>query len=291
VEVVSRILRMRAVVEELRRQRRRVALVPTMGALHAGHLSLVRLARERGADPIVSIFVNPRQFGPSEDFASYPRDLTRDCELLVREGVSHVFAPEAEEIYPEGFCTHVEVEGLSDLLIGASRPGHFRGVTTVVLKLFSIVQPDLAVFGMKDAQQLVVLQRMVRDLSLPVELLPAPTVRESDGLAASSRNQRLDDDGRRAARQIYRSLLEAMRIVQAGERSPQAVEEAVIRVLSQEPRLEIDHVKVVDAADLVEPRRLGGLHLVLVAVRVRMEGRPPVLLTDNVRIEVEETKA
>ena len=290
MEVISKSLRMRAVVQELRRQRRPLALVPTMGALHAGHLSLVRIARERGAEVVVSIFVNPRQFAPGEDFEVYPRDLTRDCELLVKEGVAWVFAPDAVELYPPGFSTHVEVEGLSDVLGGATRPTHFRGVATVVAKLFVIVAPDLAIFGQKDAQQLAIVQRLVRDLDLPVEIVAAPIVREPDGLAASSRNAYLDEDARRAARAIHRGLLEAMRLAQGGERQAQKVEEAVKAVIAQEPRLEIDHVKVVSPSDLSEIKRLVGTVLVLASVRVKTEGRPPVTLIDNALIEIEDDR-
>jgi pantoate--beta-alanine ligase len=288
VEVVTKIPRMRAVVDELRRQGRRVGFVPTMGALHEGHLSLVRLAKQRSADVVASIFVNPKQFGPAEDLATYPRDLVRDCELLVREGVASVFAPDGDEMYPPGFATAVEVRGLSDILVGERRPGHFAGVTTVVLKLLDIVRPDFAVFGWKDAQQLVIVQRMVRDLDLPVEIVGAPTVREADGVAASSRNLHLDEPARRAAAAIHRSLQEAIRLVESGERSPQRVEEAVRAILEAEPLLAVDSVKAVGARDLAELKRLGGLVLVLVSVRVTVEGRDPVVLIDNVRIEVQE---
>jgi pantoate--beta-alanine ligase len=257
-----------------------------MGALHLGHLSLVRLARERGAEVVVSIFVNPMQFGPNEDFAAYPRDLTQDAALLTQEGVTCVFAPESSRVYPPGFATHVEVEGLSDVLTGAHRPGHFRGVATVVLKLFNIVRPDFAVFGLKDAQQLIVIQKMVQDLDVPVEIVAAPTVREPDGLAHSSRNARLDDAGRRAASVIHRALQEAIRRIAEGERSPTRVEEAVADILRQQPLLSIDYVKVVDANDLTEQRRLHGLVLVLLSVRVVREGQPPTVLIDNVRVEV-----
>jgi pantoate--beta-alanine ligase len=257
-----------------------------MGALHAGHLSLVRLARERGAEVVVSVFVNPRQFGANEDFATYPRDLTRDVDLLVREGVHCVFAPDAEEMYPPGFGTHVEVEGLSDILTGAHRPGHFRGVTTVVMKLLGIVQPDIAVFGMKDAQQLVIVQRMVRDLDVAVEIVAGPTVREPDGLACSSRNAALDAPARLAATAIHRALQEAVKRVAEGERSAARVEEAVRAVLAQEPLLEVDYVKAVDARDFTEPKRLSGMVFVLVSVDAKVAGRPPVILIDNVRMEI-----
>lgn len=286
MEIVRKSLRLRALVGEMKRQGRPVGFVPTMGALHVGHLSLVRLARQRGAEVVASVFVNPKQFGPGEDFASYPRDLTRDCELLAREGVAVVYAPEADEMYPEGFRTHVEVEGLSDVLSGAVRPGHFRGVTTVVLKLLNQVGPDFAVFGLKDAQQCVVVQRMVRDLDLPIEIVTAPTVREPDGLACSSRNQYLDEPARKSAAVIYRALQEALRRVHEGERHPARVEEHVLRVLQSEERIAVDYARVVSAHDLSEPKKLNGLVFVLVSVKVRVDGRAPVTLIDNVRIEV-----
>jgi pantoate--beta-alanine ligase len=286
MEVVSRAVRLRSLIAELRQRRRPIGFVPTMGALHVGHLSLVRLARERGAEVVASIFVNPTQFGAGEDFAAYPRDLTRDCELLAKEGVACVFAPDAAEMYPAGFATHVEVDGLSDVLIGAQRPGHFRGVSTVVLKLLNLVTPDFAVLGMKDAQQLVIVSRMVADLNLGVEIVPAPTVREPDGLACSSRNAYLDEAGRKAATAIYAGLQEAIRRIHEGERVPSRVEDAVRAVLEQQPLLTVDHVKAVAAHDLTEPRRLQGVVLILVSVKCQAPGRAPTVLIDNVRVEI-----
>ena len=282
---------MRAVVEDLRRGGRKVGFVPTMGALHDGHLSLARLVRERGAECVFSIFVNPTQFAHGEDFERYPRDLTRDADLLTREGVAAIFAPAPEEMYPAGFTTHVEVAGLSDALTGAHRPGHFRGVATIVLKLLNIVEPDFAVFGWKDAQQLVILQRMARDLDLSTEIVGAPTVREADGVAASSRNIYLDETGRRSARALYRALQEALRLVEAGERSPQVVEEAARAILAAEARIEIDYVEAVSAIDLARPKRLSGPCLVLLSAKVKMDGGASVLLIDNVRIDVPDDAA
>ena len=291
MEVVSKILRMRAVVDDLRRGGRKVGFVPTMGALHEGHLSLARLVRERGAECIFSVFVNPTQFAPDEDFERYPRDLTRDCELLTREGVAAVFAPSPEEMHPPDFTTHVQVDELSDILTGAHRPGHFRGVATIVLKLLNIVEPDFAVFGWKDAQQLIILKQMARDLNLAVEIVGAPTLREADGVAASSRNVLLDEIGRRSARALYRALQEAVRLVDAGERSPQVVEDAAKAILRADERIEIDYVEAVSADDLGKQKRLSGAILVLISVKVKMDGRPAVLLIDNVQIDVPEDAA
>ncbi len=225
---------------------RSIGLVPTMGYLHAGHLDLVRRARAENQVVAVSIFVNPIQFGPQEDLARYPRDLPRDLNLCAEAGVDLVFAPEPPEMYPEGFQTHVEVEGLSQGLCGASRPGHFRGVATVVTKLFTIVQPDRAYFGEKDAQQLRVIRRMVRDLNLPVTVVPVPTVREPDGLAMSSRNVYLDPDERRAAPVLYRSLMLAEELAAGGERRASAIAECMRALIQAEPLARLDYLAIVD---------------------------------------------
>jgi pantoate--beta-alanine ligase len=285
VEVVSKPARLRAAVTELRKEGRPIALVPTMGALHHGHASLVKLARERGAAVVVSIFVNPKQFGPSEDFASYPRDLARDSDLLRQEGVDLIFAPLAEDVYPEGFSTHVEVEGLSDVLIGASRPGHMRGVATVVAKLFGLVRPDFAVFGWKDAQQLVIVTRMVRDLDLGVEIVGAPIARDPDGLAASSRNAYLDADARARALSLPRALQRARDLAAAGERSAARLRDAVRGPLSETAGLAVDHVEAVDARDLSPLDTLRGSALLLAGARIDRAGGPPVLLIDNLRLD------
>ncbi|MCL2678225.1 MAG: pantoate--beta-alanine ligase, partial [Clostridiales bacterium] len=208
-------------IEQARRwrnERRSVALVPTMGFLHEGHLSLARLAREEAGVVVMSIFVNPAQFGPHEDFASYPRDWERDLRLAENCGVDCLFAPCAAEMYPEGYGTFVEVGELGKYLCGASRPGHFRGVATVVCKLFNIVQPKIAVFGQKDGQQAAILQKMTEDLNLPVIIRKAPIVREADGLAMSSRNIRLSAEERRQAACLFQALLLGKRLIEAGER-------------------------------------------------------------------------
>src|SRR5947208_4921888 len=207
MEIINRRKRMMSVARKLRREENRtIGFVPTMGALHEGHLSLIHEARALCDVVVVSVFVNPTQFGPSEDFNSYPRDLTRDAGLLAEYNVDYVFAPSVEEIYPEGFSTYVTVEGLTDKLEGASRTGHFRGVTTVVTILLNVVRPDFAFFGQKDAQQALIIRRLTRDLALNTEIIVLPTVREDSGLAISSRNLNLSPDERQAASIIHRAL-------------------------------------------------------------------------------------
>ena len=261
MEIVRTVAAMRAAVAG-----RRVGFVPTMGYLHEGHLSLVREARARADVVVVSIFVNPTQFGPNEDLARYPRDLERDVAMLSKEGVDLVFAPEANEIYPAGARTFVEVEGLSDRLEGASRPGHFRGVATVVTKLFEIVRPEVAVFGQKDAQQALVIRRMVRDLIIDVEVVVAPTKRDEDGVALSSRNVYLSADERRAAGAIPRALAAARRALAQGERDPERIVAAARAVLDAEPLLRLDYLALVDAETLDPLERARGEMLLAVAV-------------------------
>ena len=243
-----------------------VGLVPTMGYLHEGHLSLVRAARREDAHVAVSIFVNPTQFAPGEDLARYPRDEASDLALLEAERVDAVFAPSGDEMYPHGFSTYVTVEGLTARLEGASRPTHFRGVTTVVLKLLDIVQPHHAYFGRKDAQQLAVIRRMVRDLDVPVEIVGMPIVREPDGLALSSRNVYLTPDQRRAALVLSRSLRLAEELYAAGERNADAVRRAMQELIAAEPLASIDYVSVADADTLDELERLDRPALVSLAV-------------------------
>ena len=246
VKTVAAFKRLRSAWDE---QPLTVSLVPTMGALHAGHLSLLGPARE--ADRmVVSIFVNPTQFGPHEDYQRYPHPLERDLSLLRAHGVDTVFLPSAPEIYPEGYCTFVTVEGLSSRLCGISRPGHFRGVATVVLKLFNIVRPHRAVFGQKDAQQTIILSRMVRDLNLDVELIVQPIVREADGLALSSRNQYLSPEERRAATILFRSLAFAQEASLRGESRSDVLLRGVKQLVESEPLARLDYAEIVSADDL-----------------------------------------
>jgi pantoate--beta-alanine ligase len=243
---------MRAASRGARGAGKRLGLVPTMGALHEGHLSLVRAARETSDVVAASIFVNPTQFGPNEDLAKYPRSLERDCQFLERERVEFVFAPSVEEMYPAGAVTWVTVEGLSDKLDGRSRPGHFRGVATIVAKLFHAVEPDAAFFGQKDAAQVAVIRRMVRDLNLPVEIVVCPVVREPDGLAMSSRNAYLDREQRKRAPVLHRALMQVKKLAEAGERKAELLIEAGREELSREKCVTIDYFEIVDP-DTLDP--------------------------------------
>jgi pantoate--beta-alanine ligase len=259
-------------VADMRKLRRQmpgsVGLVPTMGYLHEGHLSLVRGARGAEDHVVASIFVNPTQFGPQEDYQRYPRDTDRDLAALERERVDIVFMPPVEEMYPEGFDTHVEVERLTEVLEGAHRPGHLRGVTTVVAKLFLIVQPHRAYFGQKDAQQLAVVRRMARDLDMGVEVVGLPTVREADGLAMSSRNAYLSPSEREAAPVLSRSLRLAEDLWREGERDAEAIRERMRALIAAEPLARIDYVSVADVETLRELETVDGPALVSLAVRI-----------------------
>jgi len=257
-----------------------IGLVPTMGALHAGHASLMQIARASCDFVVVSIFVNPTQFGPNEDFARYPRPLEKDSEVCAAECIDLIFTPEAAEIYPVDFRTFVEVPGLDSVLCGASRPGHFRGVATVVLKLFTIVQPDAAFFGQKDAQQVRIIQQMTTDLNVPVKIVVCPIIREADGLALSSRNQYLDADQRQNATVLYHSLQEAEQHVAAGERNATVLVEGMKARIVATPGAELDYAAVVDANGLQPVEILQGRVLIALAVRF---GK--ARLIDNVLLE------
>jgi pantoate--beta-alanine ligase len=241
---------MHAAALHARSQGKRIGLVPTMGALHDGHLSLVRMARTLTDWVAVSIFVNPLQFGPNEDLGRYPRPFERDCKLLEAEGVQVLFAPTADEMYPGDGKTVVEVEGMSGRLCGASRPGHFRGVTTVVAKLFNIVTPDVSFFGQKDAAQVAIVQRMVRDLNFDVQIAVGAIIREADGLAMSSRNQYLDPQQRKAATILYRALMRVQRLADRGEYSSAALLEAARAVMAEEPSARLEYVEAVNPTSL-----------------------------------------
>ncbi len=243
-----------------------VGLVPTMGYLHEGHLSLARRARQENALVVMSIFVNPTQFGPNEDLSHYPRDLERDLFLAEEEGVDLVFHPPPEEMYLPGHATWVDVEGLTEHLCGASRPGHFRGVSTVVTKLFGICRPDRAYFGQKDAQQAFVIRRLTADLDLGVEVVVCPTVREPDGLALSSRNVYLTEEERAEAPVLYRALRSAEALIASGERDARLVVRDVLEVLAQSPHGRVDYVEVVDTATLQPLEILAGEVLLALAV-------------------------
>lgn len=262
---------------------KRVGLVPTMGALHEGHLSLVRAAKAQCDVAAVSIFVNPTQFGPTEDLSKYPRHFERDCQLLEKEGVEILFAPSVEEMYPYGAVTWVQVEGLSEKLDGRSRPGHFRGVTTVVAKLFHIIEPAAAFFGQKDAAQLAVIRRMVRDLNFPVEIVACPIVREPDGLAMSSRNVYLNPGERARALVLQRSLQETRKRFQAGERSAAALISAGKEVFRGEPHVVLDYFELVNPATLDPIGTIATPTLVAVAAYVGT-----TRLIDNLLLEPEK---
>jgi len=274
-------------VAELRALRRAMSgdtgFVPTLGYLHEGHLSLLRAARSQNAHAVASIFVNPTQFNDPSDFDAYPRDTERDLTLLREEGVDVVFMPSVEEMYPEGAATTVEVAGLTERLEGAARPGHFAGVTTVVANLFNIVQPARAYFGRKDAQQLVVIRRMVEDLQMDVEIVDLPTVREPDGLAMSSRNAMLSPEEREAATVLSKSLRLAKQRYATGERDAEAIRNVMVTLLGEEPLARVDYVSVADTKTLEEIDRMDSEALVSLAVRIG-----DVRLIDNVTLPARE---
>ncbi len=252
METINSADQMNALSRELRRAGKRIGLVPTMGALHEGHLSLVRTARARTDVVVVSIFVNPTQFGPQEDFSSYPRNLVQDAKMLAAEKADFIFHPTVDEMYPAGAATWVIVEALSEKLDGRSRPGHFRGVTTVVSKLFHVVQPDFAFFGQKDAAQLAIIRKMVRDLKFDIEIVGCPIVREKDGLAMSSRNTYLDSEQRRQALTLYRSLMRVQFMADNGETRSSELVAAGKQVLGEEPAVRLDYLEIVDP-DMLDP--------------------------------------
>lgn len=256
MQIIRTVLEMQNLAETLRTQGKLVALVPTMGALHEGHLSLVKTATEHADTVIVSIFVNPTQFGPNEDFAKYPRTLEADAAAVEAAGADVVFAPSNEEIYPKGYSTYVSEEFISKPLCGISRPGHFRGVTTVVAKLFNIVRPDVAVFGQKDAQQVAVIKKMVNDLNFAVDIVTAPTVREADGLAKSSRNRYLSTTQRQEALAISRALRRAKEMVEAGVRSPDRLVAEATHILAEQRRVRVIYVAIVDRCTMEPVREL-----------------------------------
>ncbi len=283
MRIISKATEMREAMREDRSRGRRIGFVPTMGFLHEGHLSLVRESVRQTDVTVVSIFVNPTQFGPKEDFNEYPRETDRDTQILKDEKVDYLFVPDKEEMYPEGFKTYVEVHSLQDKLCGLSRPGHFRGVCTVVLKLFHVVSPDVAFFGQKDAQQAIILKRMVQDLDLEVKIEVMPLVREKDGLALSSRNINLNSEERKAALVLSRSLEEAQRDVRKGERDTEQIIKRMKDMITAEPLAKIDYVEIVDRTNLDPVRKIEKEALAALAVFV---GK--VRLIDNTILQVKE---
>ena len=265
MQVVETVAAMRQVRKNLEEP---VGFVATMGFFHEGHLSLVRKARAVNASVVVSIFVNPAQFGPTEDFHTYPRDLPRDLSLLEKERVDVVFAPSVEEMYPEGFNSWIDVEGVTERLEGASRPGHFRGVATVVNKLFNIIQPNVSYFGQKDAQQAVVIKKMVRELDMDLEIITMPTVREPDGLAISSRNVGLNPEERKAAPILHRALRLAQELWGKGEKDAESIRKQMRELIQKEPLASIDYVSIADPYTLEEMEEVRAPALVSLAVKI-----------------------
>ncbi|HXU49485.1 MAG TPA: pantoate--beta-alanine ligase [Candidatus Binatia bacterium] len=280
MEIVRTIEWMKQISRAARGREHVVGFVPTMGAIHEGHLSLVREAKSRCSPVVVSIFVNPTQFGPSEDLAKYPRPFETDCAALENLGVDYIFAPSADEMYPKGFSTAVSVNGIGDRLEGRSRPGHFRGVATVVLKLFEIVQPSLAFFGRKDAQQQALIRRMARDLDLDTQIVTCPIVREADGLALSSRNVYLKGDDRRAATILYCSLVALREQIDRGERNIGQLLATIQAVLASESAVVLDYADIVDAENFDKVMNLCGSCFAVLAAKVGA-----TRLIDNALIE------
>jgi pantoate--beta-alanine ligase len=266
MKIVHTVKDVRDIVRQWKKEGLSVGFVPTMGYLHEGHAYLVESAAKENDKVVVSIFVNPIQFGPSEDFEKYPRDLERDSEIVEEAGGHLIFNPSKEEMYVEDFSTFVDMSGLTEGLCGAKRPGHFRGVCTVVAKLFNIVLPDKAYFGEKDAQQLAVIKRMVRDLDMPLEVVPCKIIREEDGLAKSSRNTYLNPEERKASLVLSRSLTQAKAAVSQGERNVEKVKEIILKELASEPLAKIDYVDVVDSLSLKEIEIIKNEILVAIAV-------------------------
>jgi pantoate--beta-alanine ligase len=281
MKVVDSVAGMKALARQWKKSGKRIGFVPTMGYLHEGHLNLVRESKKAADVTVVSIFVNPTQFGPREDFKKYPRDLEKDSAYLAQAWVDCLFHPDVAEIYPPGYRTYVEVHGLQDRLCGRSRPGHFRGVATVVLKLFNIVGPDLAFFGAKDAQQVLIIEKMASDLDLDVEIVTCPIIREADGLALSSRNAYLGPGERRAALVLSASLRKAERAIGAGERDAAGIIAGIRALVEAEPLARIDYIEAVDPSTLEPVAELHGDVLIALAVFVGS-----TRLIDNIRVQV-----
>lgn len=265
----------------LKRKGKKISFVPTMGYFHAGHLSLVEKARKLGDFVVVSIFVNPTQFGPGEDFQRYPRDLKRDKKLLQKAGCDLLFIPKVKDIYPEGYLTYVEVEELSQKLEGAFRPNHFRGVCTVVAKLFNLVQPDFAIFGQKDAQQAVIIKKMTEDLNFPIKIIVSPTVREKDRLAFSSRNSYLNLEERKQAKVLHQTLKLGKEMIKTGEKSPKKIINKMREMIEKTSLAKIDYIALTDSERLEPVKTIKGELLLSLAVRI---GK--IRLIDNLKLRV-----
>lgn len=283
MELTHTIESVRALVKAARNRSEKVGLVPTMGALHIGHISLIEAAVKSCGYVVVSIFVNPTQFNPGEDFEKYPRPLEADLEICRKAGVHAVFAPKPEKMYPGENLTWVNVEKITEPLCGKSRPGHFRGVTTVCAKLFNIVAPDMAFFGQKDAQQAIVIRRMVADLNMDLEIAICPTVREPDGLAVSSRNQYLSDRQRKDAAYIYKSLQKCRQLIEAGKIDSGEIIAEMRKILQQKPSINIEYISIVDAETLKDIGRIAGKILIAIAA-----GVGPARLIDNIIIDTDK---
>jgi pantoate--beta-alanine ligase len=268
MRTVATIKEMQALSDEMRRDNKKIGFVPTMGYLHEGHLALVRKARELGDIVVVSIFINPTQFGPNEDLAKYPRDFDRDANLLEQEKTDVIFFPDSKEMYPKGYATYVQVKDLQNHLCGKSRTGHFVGVATVVAKLFNIVKPHFAVFGQKDYQQLKIIERMTQDLDMDIEIVGYPTIREQDGLAMSSRNTYLSPDERSRALLISTSLAEAERLFRNGTRDASLIQKEVERILKSKEGIDIEYVSVADPETLEDVGQIKDRALVAIACHV-----------------------
>lgn len=280
MEIVNRILRIKEIVKDLKKDEKTIGLVPTMGCLHEGHLSLVKEARRMSDVVIVSIFVNPKQFSPQEDYEEYPRNIAQDADILLKENVDYIFYPSNEEMYPENFKTYVEVADLSQKLCGKSRPGHFRGVATVVIKLLNIVQPHFAFFGQKDAQQALIIKRMIKDLNVDVEIITLPIVRDIDGLALSSRNMYLNEEERKAAIILHNALQQAHKLIKNGEKKTSKLIQEIKKIIESQPHARIDYVEIVDLENLSAVKTIEKPALIALAVYIGN-----TRLIDNIIVE------
>ncbi len=267
MHLISSPKKMQQLALSLKRKGKKISFVPTMGALHQGHLSLVKRAKKLGDFVVASVFINPTQFGPKEDYKKYPRDFKKDKELLQKAGCDLVFAPRVKDIYPEVYLTYVNVDELSEKLEGASRPGHFKGVCTIVAKLFNIVMPDYAIFGQKDAQQAIIIKKMTEDLNFPVRIIVSPTIREKDGLACSSRNSYLNPEERKQAKVLYQALKLGEKLIKAGEKNPKKIVNKMRKLINKEKLARIDYISLTDNEKLESIEIIKGEILLSLAVK------------------------